>query len=53
MPILLAVCSNISMKNAVKFTLVSFNKILLSTVYRNDWLKLTFSCFFAIQSGEY
>ena len=29
------------------------NKTLLSTVYGNDWLKLTFNCFFVIQSEEY
>ena len=38
---------------SVKGNLISFNKALLSTVYRNDWLKLTISCFFAIQSGNY
>ena len=36
------------MFNVVKCTLT-----LLSTVYKNDWLKLTFNCFFAIQPGEY
>ena len=32
---------------------VSFNIILSSTFYRNDWLTLIFSCFVAIQSGNY
>ena len=36
--------------NVVKCTLIYFNKTLLPTVYENDWLKLTFNCFFAIQS---
>ena len=39
--------------NVVKCALISFNKSLFSTAYRNDWLKLTFSCFFATQSGEH
>ena len=42
-----------SVSNVVKCALISFNKSLFSTAYRNDWLKLTFNCFFASQSGEY
>ena len=29
------------------------NITLLFNVYRNDWLKLTFNCFFTVQSGNY
>ena len=38
---------------SVKCTLISFNIILLSTVYRNDWFTLTFNCLFAIESGKF
>ena len=38
---------------SVKCTLISFNIILLSTVYRNDGFTLTFNCLFGIQSGNF
>ena len=38
------------LENFINGTLISFNITLLSAVYRNDWLKLTFNCFFANQS---
>ena len=42
------------MKNiSFKCTLIYFNMTLSSTLYSNDWLKLTFNCFFATQSGNY
>ena len=44
---------NVKLLHSVECTLISFNITLLSTVYRNDRLKLTFNCFFAIQSENY
>ena len=52
--VILLLLSEINCVNIIlMLMLISFKITLLSKVYRDDWLKLTFNCFFGVQSGNY